>query len=56
MMLRYTLACPQAADAIEQAVSEVLDRGLRTPDIHAPGTQLVDTVAMGDAVAAALAE
>ncbi len=54
MMLRYTLACPEAADAIEQAVSMVLDRGLRTPDIQSPGTELVSTVAMGDAVAAAL--
>ena len=54
MMLRYTLACPEAADAIEQAVSVVLDRGLRTADIQSPGTELVSTVAMGDAVAAAL--
>jgi len=54
MMLRYTLASPQAADAIEQAVSAVLDQGLRTPDIHAPGQQLVSTTAMGDAVVAAL--
>jgi 3-isopropylmalate dehydrogenase len=54
MMLRYTLACPEAADVIEQAVSVVLDRGLRTADIQSPGTELVSTVAMGDAVAAAL--
>jgi 3-isopropylmalate dehydrogenase len=54
MMLRYTLACPEAADAIEQAVSVVLDRGLRTPDIQSPGTESVSTVAMGDAVVAAL--
>ncbi len=54
MMLRYTLASAEAADAIEQAVSTVLDQGLRTPDIHSEGTQLVDTVAMGEAVVAAL--
>jgi 3-isopropylmalate dehydrogenase len=54
MMLRYTLSSPQAADAIEQAVSAVLDQGLRTPDIHSQGTQLVGTEAMGDAVVAAL--
>ncbi|MCP5131057.1 MAG: 3-isopropylmalate dehydrogenase [Pseudomonadales bacterium] len=54
MMLRYTLACPEAADAIEQAVSVVLDQGLRTPDIYTPGQQLVDTTRMGDAVLAAL--
>ena len=50
MMLRYTLACPEAADAIESAVSEVLDQGLRTPDIYTPADTLVDTTAMGDAV------
>jgi 3-isopropylmalate dehydrogenase len=54
MMLRYTLGSPEAADAIEQAVSAVLDQGLRTPDIHAPGQQLVSTAVMGDAVVAAL--
>ena len=54
MMLRYTLACPEAADAIEQAVSVVLDQGLRTPDIHTPGYELVNTTRMGDAVIAAL--
>jgi len=54
MMLRYTLACPEAAVAIEQAVSAVLDAGLRTADIHAPGQQLVSTEEMGAAVVAAL--
>ncbi|NCF17749.1 MAG: 3-isopropylmalate dehydrogenase [Haliea sp.] len=54
MMLRYTLASAEAADAIEQAVSAVLDQGLRTPDIHSDGQQLVSTVEMGDAVVAAL--
>ena len=55
MMLRYTLASPDAADAIEQAVSVVLDQGLRTPDIYSDGQKLVTTVEMGDAVVAALA-
>ena len=54
MMLRYTLDSAEAADSIEQAVSEVLNQGLRTPDIHSAGTRLVDTVTMGDAVVAAL--
>lgn len=54
MMLRYTLGSPEAADAIEGAVSRVLDQGLRTPDIHAEGQQLVSTLEMGDAVVAAL--
>ena len=55
MMLRYSLDASEAAQAIEAAVSRVLDRGLRTPDIHTQGTQPVDTVAMGDAVVEALA-
>lgn len=54
MMLRYTFACPEAADLIEQAVSTVLDQGLRTPDIFSEGQKLVGTVEMGDAVVAAV--
>ena len=54
MMLRYSLGQPEAADRIEAAVKSVLAQGLRTPDIHAPGTTKVGTVAMGDAVVQAL--
>ncbi|NEX15364.1 MAG: 3-isopropylmalate dehydrogenase [Halochromatium sp.] len=54
MMLRYSLAAPEQADRIEQAVAEVLDRGLRTGDIAAPGTKTVGTVEMGDAVLKAM--
>ena len=54
MMLRYTLASPEAADAIEDAVSAVLDQGLRTPDIFVSGQRLVSTSEMGAAVVAAL--
>ena len=54
MMLRYTLSAPAAADAIEAAVSDVLDQGLRTPDICSAGQQAVSTTVMGDAVTAAL--
>lgn len=50
MMLRYSLASAPSADRIEAAVGRVLDRGLRTPDIHTEGAELVDTRAMGDAV------
>jgi 3-isopropylmalate dehydrogenase len=55
MMLRYSLEQPAAADAIEQAVSKVLDQGLRTEDIFTVGMQKVSTAQMGDAVVAALA-
>ena len=54
MMLRYSLDAAQAADAIEQAVSDVLDQGLRTGDIYTEGMTRVGTVEMGDAVVAAL--
>ena len=56
MMLRYSLNAPALADRIEQAIDRVLDKGLRTPDIHAPGTEKLGTSAMGDAVVTALAE
>ena len=54
MMLRYSLGAPALADQIEAAVGRVLDDGLRTPDIESPGTTVVGTVEMGDAVVAAL--
>jgi 3-isopropylmalate dehydrogenase len=55
MMLRYSLSEAGAAQAIENAVSVVLDKGLRTGDIYSPGSTLVNTVEMGDAVISALA-
>ena len=54
MMLRYSLDAPELADRIEAAVGTVLDDGLRTSDIETPGTTVVGTREMGDAVAAAL--
>jgi 3-isopropylmalate dehydrogenase len=54
MMLRYSLGAPEVAMAIEQAVSSVLDSGLRTADIQTEGCKLVGTVEMGDAVVAEL--
>jgi 3-isopropylmalate dehydrogenase len=54
MMLRYSFNESEAADAIEQAVSLVLDQGLRTGDIWSQGMTKVGTSAMGDAVVVAL--
>jgi 3-isopropylmalate dehydrogenase len=54
LMLRYSLDQEGAASRIEAAVRKVLAQGLRTADIHAPGTTKVGTSAMGDAVVAAL--
>ena len=54
MMLRYSLAQPEAAARVEQAVSRVLKSGLRTADIHTAGTRKVGTQEMADAVLRAL--
>jgi 3-isopropylmalate dehydrogenase len=54
MMLRYSLDEPAMAERIEKAVDKVLNDGLRTQDIMSDGMQEVGTVAMGDAVVAAL--
>jgi 3-isopropylmalate dehydrogenase len=54
MMLRYSLNEDAVADRVEAAVRKVLARGLRTADIHEPGTTRIGTNAMGDAVVAAL--
>ena len=54
MMLRYSLNLPEQADRVENAVKSVLTQGLRTADIHTPGTEKVSTVQMGDAVVRAL--
>jgi 3-isopropylmalate dehydrogenase len=54
MLLRYTLNDAGLAERVEQAVSRVLDQGLRTGDIYTENTKKVGTKAMGDAVVAAL--
>lgn len=54
MMLRYSLNSSKSAEAIEAAVSTVLDQGLRTADIYTEGTQKVSTEHMGQAILAAL--
>jgi len=54
MMLRYSLDRAAQAERIEAAVQRVLARGMRTADIATSGAAAVGTVAMGDAVVAAL--
>ena len=60
MMFRHSLERPDIADRIEKAVDQVLDQGLRTPDIfnegQPSGTKKVGTAAMGDAVLATLSK
>ncbi len=52
MMLRYSLGLKAEADAINAAVTAVLDAGIRTRDIAEPGAPSVGTVDMGAAVCA----
>jgi len=54
MLLRYSLADEATALRIERAVGSVLEQGLRTADIMAPGCRCVGTREMGQAVRDAL--
>ena len=47
MMLRFSFDMPKEADAIENAVSKVLDAGYRTGDIAAPGEAVIGCTEMG---------
>jgi len=53
LLLRYSLELKAEADAVERAVNEVLDEGVRTADIAAGGPS-VGTREMTDAVIASL--
>jgi 3-isopropylmalate dehydrogenase len=50
MMLSYAFKLDKEAVAIEQAIVKTLDLGYRTKDIHSPGTRLVSTTEMGEAI------
>lgn len=57
LMLRYSFRLEAAAVAVETAVSQVIESGLRTGDIFNPaetGARKVGTRAMGEAIAAAV--
>jgi homoisocitrate dehydrogenase len=54
LLARHRWQRPDAADAIEAAIRQVLEEGLRTPDIAGPGEPTVGTEAMTAAVQAAL--
>lgn len=51
MMLRYSFDLDKEADAIEQAVQQVLTDGYRTGDIMSEGCKKVGTSEMGDLIA-----
>jgi 3-isopropylmalate dehydrogenase len=51
LLLRHSLQSPEAADAVEGAVSAVLASGLRTADLAATSdSEAVSTTEFGDAV------
>lgn len=52
MMLRYSFGMAEEAEAIENAVSKVLDKGLRTADNMSDGCICLGCAAMGDAILA----
>ena len=54
MMLRYSLNREDLAIKIENSVSKVLDKGLRTGDIWSKGMTRVSTSEIGDAIIASL--
>ncbi|MBI4715749.1 MAG: 3-isopropylmalate dehydrogenase [Nitrospirae bacterium] len=54
MMARYSFGLDAAADAVEGAVTRILEEGFRTGDIASPGTRTVGTKEMGDRILSAL--
>lgn len=50
MMLRYSLDLEAEADAIEEAVRQVLKAGYRTADIWSEGCEKLGTNEMGDQI------
>ena len=50
MLLRHSCGLEAEAQAVEQAVAEVVEAGLRTPDLASEGDETLGTVAMADAV------
>ena len=53
-MLRHSLGLHEEAAAIEKAVEDVLNEGVRTPDVADTGSEVVGTIVMGDLVVAKL--
>lgn len=50
MMLKYTFGFLDAANAIEKAISNVLEKNIFTPDLTDKNSKAVDTKAMGNAI------
>ena len=56
LLLRHACDCEPGAAGIERAVTAVLEQGIRTRDIAAPGSTPVGTREFGDAVITALSD
>ena len=54
LLLRYSLVLDREAVAIERAVDDAIELGLRTPDIAKKDEKIVSTSAVGDAIANAV--
>ena len=54
LLLRYSLRLEREARAVEAAVDDAIELGLRTPDIARAGEKRATTSEMGDAIAAAV--
>lgn len=54
LLLRYSLGLEREARAVERAVDDAIELGLRTPDIARPGERTASTGEVGDAVAEAV--
>jgi 3-isopropylmalate dehydrogenase len=50
LLLRHGLRLPEAADAVDNAITCALGTGLRTPDLVAPGVRAATTREMGERV------
>lgn len=50
MLLRYSLALPDEADAVENALQNVIAAGARTADIATPGVDVLSTTDMTEAI------
>ena len=50
MLLRHSCGLEEEAQAVEQAVTDVIESGLRTADLAGPGEKVLNTQEMADAV------
>jgi 3-isopropylmalate dehydrogenase len=56
MLVRHTARLPREAALIEDAIRDVLARGIRPPDLARPGAPAASTTEVGEAIEGALRE